>query len=195
MNLRELANFLNRIKKRIRENSENLHGLNETIQQMRNSLEEDPFLLVGLISDVGDDQSSSDSAQDQSSTYSDQSSTHCAKDRGDAKEKNPDTTGTSKNKEGLIKAIIALLNWWGGDGGGDGSPGIQNLWIYRVLYSYYSAGIKLYSFIETIPAGWRWVLYTLIGSITIYRIYGVISLASKTYQFDLRWMLPSFTRF
>lgn len=48
MNLGEVGNFLNRIKKRFRENSENLHGLNETILHMRNSmdslaLEDDPL--------------------------------------------------------------------------------------------------------------------------------------------------------
>jgi hypothetical protein len=190
--IRDAGNFITHLKTRFRDNSEN--GLNDTINQMKNAFEEDPFIMVGLISAVGDDQSSTDS--DQSSTDSDQSSTHGPNDRED---QNRNTKGKGKGKgkgwskiKDWLSTIIALLNWSGDGGGGDSSPWIPNLGKWWVLNSFISGWIKLYSYFDSMPG---WLRYALIGCLTAYYLYIKISWASMVYQFDMRWMLPSFTRF
>lgn len=193
---REAVNFITHLKTRIWDNSDHLNVLKETIKQIGNAFEAEPFLMDGLISAVGDDQSSTDSDlsssnSGQSSSDSDQSSTQCPNDREEAKDRNPDTTMTIKIKD-WFETIIALLLNWGGDGGGDSSPGIPNLGKWRILNSFISGWINLYSYIDCIPG---WLLYTLYGILTIFRVYSLNSWSLKMYKMDIRWMLPSFTMF
>lgn len=94
-----------------------------------------------------------------------------------------------------INNIIPTILTWGWDGGGgDTSPGIT--YLGSVLKSVISKGLKLYSYIDYIPSG---LLYTVIGYFLmfklLYRLYRFLYWELKTYEIDMRWMLPSFTSY
>lgn len=140
-------------------------------------------------SDNGSDSDQSTSDSDQSSSDDDDpSSTLGPIDREEAKAK---ISNTSKIKD-WYDTIIGLLNWGWDGGGGDTSPGIT--YLGSVLKSVISKGFKLYSYIDYIPSG---LLYTVIGYFLIFKLYRFLSWESKNheYEFDMRWMLPTFTSY
>lgn len=125
--------------------------------------------------------------------------------------------GQTKKQDG-IAIILGII---GGDSsnGGDSETAdepMNNLGIWRVIKSFIngliinicevfdrilpkipnfigwvsSAHEYVNSYIDTIP---KWVIYLYYSGITLYLIYRRITKIQKIYQFDFRWMLPSFT--
>lgn len=117
-----LERFINHLKTSIRDNCESKNGLNDNMNHILNSFEEDLFIIDGVISPLDDD--------DHDDHDDDESSTTCANDQEEGMDSNPNTSGSSKRKDGL-ECLIALFNWGSNSGGGDSSTAdsaIHRIW-------------------------------------------------------------------